>query len=273
MVERVRASIDYDMPELSEYRNKWHGQTALICGGGPSIADDIKTIRKLAKKGGKIWAVNKTHDYLCKKALQPWGACLLDPKPRVADYIAKPRKKTLYFIASQCDPAVFAKFPDAILWHAGVSYYKQFWPIPILRAESKKPFSVIPGPTTVGLRSIILLYELGFRKFHLFGMDSSMENNKLHAYPKDKMDGVGEKWVRLTCRDGHQDFYTNAHMAKQAMDFDQLTDDLAERMVKRQIEPVDITVHGRGLLPSMAARMGLHADEEMNARWRRQTYR
>lgn len=274
LVERVRAAIDYDMPELSEYRNKFHGQTALICGGGPSIARDIKTIRKLAKKGGKIWAVNKTHDWLISKALPPWGACLLDPKPRVADYIQKPKKKTLYFLASQCDPEVFKRFEkyNAVLWHAGVASYNQFWPIPLLKAECKKPFSVIPGPTTVGLRSITLLYELGFRKFHLFGMDSSMEHGKLHAYPKDKMEGVGEKWVRLQQWRGHQDFYTNAHMAKQLLDFDSLTDDLAERMKARQIEPVDITVHGAGLLPSFAAKMGLHADPEMNSKWRKPTY-
>jgi hypothetical protein len=264
-VERARK--DWGITTVAEYP-KQSGRL-LICGGGPSIQQDLKTLRKLAKRGGKIWAVNKTYDWLITKGITPTYCCLLDPKPRVADYVTKPSRKTTFFIASQCDPKVFENLEDhkRVLWHPGVDYFNQEWPAPILKAEWTRPWVVIPGPTTVGLRAVPLGYFLGFRKFHLFGLDSSMEGANLHAYEKERM-SVSEGDIEVKTPNRREVFKTNAHMAKQYLDFDQMIEKIGGFIKARQWEPIDITVHGSGLLPSAAAKMGLHFDKEMNDKWK-----
>lgn len=56
-------------------------------------------------------------------------------------------------------------------------------------------------------------------------------------------------------------------MAKQCMDFEELLEKIGDFMKRKIFNPVDITVHGSGLLPSLAAGYGLHADTTMNLKW------
>lgn len=94
VMARVHAAMARAAPSLAVLKDTQPNGTLIICGGGPSIGDvsQLKKIRALAKRGGKIWAVNKTHDYLLSKGITPWAGCLLDPMPWVAGYITKPQK-------------------------------------------------------------------------------------------------------------------------------------------------------------------------------------
>ncbi|MBL8630167.1 MAG: DUF115 domain-containing protein, partial [Rhodospirillaceae bacterium] len=241
VMARVHAAMARSTPSLVALKDTQPNGMLIICGGGPSIGDinQLKKIRRLVQKGGKIWAVNKTHDFLLSKGLKPWAACLLDPMPWVADYIMKPQKNTVYAVASQCDAAVFEalKHTNLYVWHAGIDVDGSGYPVAMLENDYKgRDWLVIPGPTTVGLRSILVGYALGFRHFHLFGMDSSMrltggQASALHAYVKPKPADAPEGWVTLRTKNGEQSFFTNAHMARQAMDFEEMTEQIAT-MVK-----------------------------------------
>ena len=60
---------------------------------------------------------------------------------------------------------------------------------------------------------------------------------------------------------------TNSHMARQCLDFEQLLDKIVSFVKVKAFDPVNITVHGKGLLPSLAAGYGIHADKELNLKW------
>ncbi len=268
MIERTRSIMARQLPDISQLENSQKGRL-LICGGGPSLNDTLKTIKRLGKKG-KILACNKTHDWLLHKGITPDYGCLLDPKQWVAEYIQKPQKNTTYLVAGQCHPLVFDALRKAnvVLWHAGVDYYTVEWPTEILKNEfANRDWKVVPGPTTVGLRAVLVGYLLGFREFHLFGFDSSLTNNKAHAYAKPKPPDAKEGQIVLQSKVGKETFMTNSHMAKQCMDFEDLLEKIGDFMKRKIFQPIDITVHGSGLLPSLAAGYGLHADDAMNLKW------
>jgi len=277
--ERVRTSMKWNMSSLAELVNKYHRKALIVCGGGPSIRNELDTIRELQARGGYVLCCNKTEEYFrtLDKPIIPWATILLDPMPWVADYVPHPRPAGIYFIASSCHPRVSRKIKLAggkvYLWHAGADFYGKNMPQPILQKDyADKAWAIIVGPTTVGLRSVPLGYQLGFRPFHLFGMDSSMAiNNKgeynLHAYAKPRPEDSEEGNVTLTTRAGSWTFYTNSHMSRQALDFEDLVEQIGQHVMKRNWEPVDIRVYGDGLLPAYAASIGLHGNPLMNQKY------
>jgi Protein of unknown function DUF115 len=266
-VARVHAAMAAKHASLARHIGVGRGRALIICGGGPSIGDiaKLKAIRALAKKGGKIWAVNKTHDFLLSKGITPWAACLLDPMAWVANYISKPQRGVLYALASQCHADVFAALKGYAphVWHAGIDAPDGTgYPTELLQRDyAGQDWLVIPGPTTVGLRSILVGYALGFRAFHLFGLDSSMRGAQLHAYAKAKPTDAPEGWVSLRTKAGTQKFFTNSHMARQALDFEETTERIAEMVRTKAMAPIRITVHGEGLLPELAKCYGWHASQ------------
>ncbi len=281
--ERVRTSMKWNLPSVAELVNKYHRKALIVCGGGPSIKNDIETIRELQKQGGYVLCCNKTEEYFrtLPEPIIPWATILLDPMEWVADYVPHPRPAGIYFVASSCHPRVSRRIRLAggkvYLWHAGANFYGLNMPHPILEKDfAGKPWAIIVGPTTVGLRSVPFGYQLGFRPFHLFGMDSSMAANEdgtysLHAYAKPRPADSTEGDVTLNTKAGKWTFQTNSHMSRQALDFEDLVTQIGAHVVNRNWEPVDIKVYGEGLLPAYAASIGLHANPIMNQKFSAQS--
>lgn len=245
-----------------------------IIGGGPSINDHLKTIRKLKRRGVAIVSVNKTHDWLLSKGIVPWGHILLDPMEWVAGYVQRPRKDVRYFVASQCHDAVFdaLKGYPVFLWHADQdfpegpepsTYLKEHYPV----ATKTQTWVATPGSTTVSLRAMPLGHTMGADKFHLIGLDSSRTpNGALHAY--DKPEPPDAETGTMGLKHAGRKFYfdTNGHMARQMIDFDDMIKELPKHYASGRLRPqFELTVYGSGLLPFMAATYGLHADPKCNA--------
>ncbi len=250
-----------------------------IIGGGPSINACLPEIRRLKRNGANIVSVNKSHDWLLENGVTPWGHILLDPMEWVADYVKRPRNDVRYFVASQCHDKAFESldgFP-VFLWHAGQDFPvdplnpdgpKVAEPSEVLREKwPKTPWQVVPGPTTVGLRSIFLGATMGATKFRLFGLDSSRTpNGPLHGYAKPEAPDAQPGKLKLKHENKKFTFDTNSHMARQQFDFDKMIGELPEHVRKGHLpRSIDLTVHGSGLLPTFAAMHGLHADPECNA--------
>ncbi len=247
---------------------------ALVCGFGPSIGDMpiIKTIRAMQKRGGSIVATNMAHDFLVRKAIIPDYGVLMDPMPWIADYVKRPQKSTKYLLASQCDPKVFDNLKgfDRYLWHADFDVPERgiMEPGNTLNTKQSAPFLAVPGQTTVGLRSFWLMYSIGYRDFHFFGLDSSKRGADHHVIAKpSNVKKLRDVTIVLRTKAGDIEFETNEHMAKQAADFDEMVKMVAEFYAEKKMELVSFTFHGDGLLPTTAALSGWHADPEMNARY------
>lgn len=268
--DRVAYAMSLDLPSFVYCKND-HNEWAVI-GGGPSINDCVPTIRRLQRRGIPIVTVNKSHDWALERGIVPWGHVLLDPKEWVADYVKSPRRDVRYFLASQCHREVFKKFANtpAFLWHAGQDFpeFNATEPDAWLKQNCKhKTWASLPGKTTVGLRTPILGHHMGIgtNLFHMFGLDSSRKDGKLHAYDKpEAKDGVsGTKRVPYKGKVYH--FGTHEHMHRQFDDFKDMIEELPGAYAKGTIRrSFGMRFYGTGLLPFYAAMLKLHANPEYN---------
>lgn len=271
---RTREAMARNMRSIMDLRNACEGETAIICGGGPSLVDNLGTLRKLSKRRGhKIICTNKTHDFLVRRNFRPWAVVLLDPMPHVAEYVKLHTPETRVLIAGQCHEDTFAalRSADCYLWHAGDNQDSEMVPVSLLKREyPDRAWKVIGGGNTGGLRSIYVAQSVGFRRVHLFGFDSSMRAGKLYAYDKPHPADASEGPATLRMNGHEEVFFTNEHMARQVENFQDMLKQVTLWNQYGVWEGLDdIIVHGDGMLPCMAAGYGLHADPAMNAKWAR----
>lgn len=143
----------------------------VLLGGGPSLLDNLATIKQLKAEGCKIVTLNGAYKWALDNDLGPVTEIIVDARPFNARFVEPVREDCMYLIASQCDPSVFAKLPKprVFIWHSCSELFKD-----ILNAQYPVWYGV-PGGTTVMLRALPLLRMLGFKRFHMFGFDSCLQ--------------------------------------------------------------------------------------------------
>jgi len=225
-LSNMRSALKRDLPRVG-YRKR-HNHTLSVAAGGPSLEDTVGDLT------GYIAAVNGSQGWLKDRDILPDACGICDPHERMADIIDADRR-VRYYVSSTCHPAVFDKLKDCRveLWHSsGAEGATE-----ICQEADPDGWFMIGGGCTMGLRWINLGYVLGFRRFHLHGMDSSFRDSGTHAYP-DRRDGDSKATLLV---DGYM---TRANFLGQIADFRMLLDRYAEP----DIEPVAIEMFGDGLL-------------------------
>lgn len=211
-----------------------HDRIAVLVGGGPSLKAQWLELAWWQLQGADLFALNGTARFLNGHKIKPQFQAMIDPRPHNTLLIGEARS---YLIASQCDPAVFDALEgkDVGLFHLVGS------------AMGMVDGTLIGGSITAGLATMCLAYTLGYRKIHLYGYDSSYAEGEHHAYQQDQTEQEQRTLdVTVFDRDGlPRQFTTNFAMAKQA----ELFPGVAEMLVNVDAE---ISVHGSGLLPTMA---------------------
>ena len=171
-----------------------HKMLMAIAGGGPSLADTYQELT------GAVVAINGSLGWLLSNGVKPHLCGICDPGEHIADMIvADPQVR--YYVASTCNPAVFDKLQgcDVRLWHITPnSTADPAGATAILHEAYPAHWHAIGGGCTMGLRWIDLGYFLGFRRFHIHGMDSSFRGGSTHAYPdradtKDRITYAGRE--------------------------------------------------------------------------------
>ena len=157
-----------------------------LVAGGPSLEDTFDELTDLMlTKGVKPVCMNGTHDYLLDRGIRPSAMVVCDARSLNVKYVTRPQEKTKYFLASQCNPAVYDALDgyDVYQFHLlqGIGERK-------LVGKERGLVPWIVGGCTVGLRTIHLMRVLGFCKMHIFGMDSCRLNGKHHAYKQTQND-------------------------------------------------------------------------------------
>jgi len=216
---------------------------AMIVGGSPSLKQNIEKIRELREQGVKLVCMNGAYKYCIDQGIKPSALVIVDPlehNARFADPIIDDCK---YFIASQCHPKVFENLPRdrTYLWHTGVEKIKE------ILEERKERYVQVPGGSTVLLRTIPLFRILGFKRFHIFGCDSCLEDGAHHAY--DQKENDGQIVIPITV--GNKVFHCNPWMLSQAQEFID--------MVKMLGDHVELEIYD-GLLRHILETGALHAD-------------
>lgn len=208
-----------------------HDGTGIIVAGGPSLRRELESLKLHKSMGAKIFALNNTPAYLAQVGIRADAQILMDGQPEVVNYVTK-QMPTQRFYCSTCDPAVLdAAGGELILWNALIEGILNAVP------EAKDPF--IGGGLTVGTRAIGLLYMLGYRKIHIYGLDSSYDGMDGHAYPQ------GDYMTLLDVTAMGKTYRTSPQLLKQADEFQELLPEILR-------SGVCLYVHGEGLIPDIA---------------------
>lgn len=154
-----------------------HDGKCVIACYGPSLTDYLPKLRhEMQARGARLISVSGAHDFLLKNNLVPDYHVECDPRPHKTDNIKLPDKRINYLIASVCHPSLFERLKDCEvrLWHVseGESNMR------LIDERGEKVETMISGGGSVGLRSITLMYLLGYRDFSIFGMDCSFKDER-----------------------------------------------------------------------------------------------
>jgi hypothetical protein len=94
----------------------------------------------------------------------------------------------------------------------------------------------VPGGSTVFLRAIPLFRMLGFKKFHVFGCDSCIVQDKHHVYEQKENDNS----IVVNVTVGNRVFRCNTWMVAQAQEFIET--------IKFLGDEIELEIYGDGLL-------------------------
>lgn len=233
MVAQFQGNLRRYLPRFEE--EKAHDREMLLVGGGPSLAETIGDLRARWRGGGVVYALNGTHDHLIAHGIIPKYHVILDSRMENVEFVRHPRDDVTYLINAFCHPAVF----DALAGKRVVMWLSDADEIRPLVSRYDKP--LVGGGATVAMKSLFLGFLSGFRRFHLYGMDSCYRGDRNHAYPQPMNDGEPVREIMAAGRK----FICAPWMAKQAQEF---------QWEARMLFSLgcEITVHGDGLISWIA---------------------
>jgi hypothetical protein len=234
-IDRIRKRIQPAPP---------HDRLAVLACYGPSLVDTIEDLRLEAQGAdADVISVSGAHDFLLGRGIAPLFHVECDPRAHKADNIDHYNEGTHYLLASCVHPVLFDKLgPDAdiALWHvASMSHCAT-----LIDELGESPGTLITGGGSVGLRSISLLYAMGYRRFSIYGMDCSFrdEGQMQHAGKH-----AGKRQNVSTYQCGDRVFSTSNTLKSYATDFIE--------MIQR-VNDLDVKLNGDGLLRAMVAGLG-----------------
>ena len=214
-----------------------HDGVAVLCGGGPSLADHIGEIKSLQDAGAVVFAMNGASMFLREHGVMSDAQVIADAKPETATLVDPGARQ--HYVGSQVHPStIMACRGNVLLWHLGIAEDMD----DLFPPERRKAggYALIGGGAAVGNSALCLAYVLGFRRLEVFGYDSSHRGEASHAYdqPMNRfIPTVDVEWAGKV--------YTSSVAMKAQAEKFQITGQSLER------EGCTITVHGDGLLPAM----------------------
>lgn len=241
-----------------------HDGIAIMCGGGPSIADHIDEIRDWQVRGATVFAMNGAARYLHERGVTVDYQVIADAKPETAVLVYP--HVTQYLIASQVHPETLKGALDwdgpVTLWHLAISEdMDRLFPE---ERRKRGGYVLVGGGAAVGNSALALAYTRGFRRFECYGYDSSNRGESTHAYeqPMNQFIPVADvPWAGKV-------YTTSVAMKAQAEKF-QIT---AQAL---KSEGCTVNVHGDGLLPAMwnTQARDLTEHDKYRLLWCTETYR
>jgi hypothetical protein len=160
-----------------------HGRRAILVCYGPSLRDSIPSLKQHIEEfpESDVVSVSGAHDFLIENGIVPKYHIECDPRPHKSDNIAASHPDVQYLVGSVCHPSYFDKLEGAnvALWHVSSTDHT-----PKLIDMGESVNTCISGGGSVGLRSIPLLYVMGYRDFSIYAMDCSF------AVPSSVIEGV-----------------------------------------------------------------------------------
>lgn len=232
-VDNIRATFERGYLRFNELMNTAPGGVVSIVGSGPSLARTYKDIV------GDVIACNSAHDFLIERGIIPKFALYWDANPIIAKFASKPHVGVTYLVASRCHPDLFKALAGhrVIVFHALTGE-----PVEQFLVANNRMEPMIGGGAAGVTRGTHIAGAMGYTDMHLFGVDSSYEEDATHVGGSI----IDQQKIRLkVCGKA---FITAPWMALQVMDFKAIGPHLQSMGVK-------VTIHGTGMLPYAASFM------------------
>ncbi len=218
-----------------------HPGTAVVVGAGPSVEGSLGAIRDLAGRADHVvFPINCMHRWLREHGVRPGIQVMFEADADPATVLGEPDSRTTYYICSSCPPAYHEYLAGhrCVLWHHWENH--QEYQDAVAR--------LYPGEYMVGggyptlFRILNIALALGFRRFELFGVDSSFEDDEqqnLAGYPTHPSGANNaDVWV------GDRRFRTSGALALQA-------ELMSSWLRENEGTELEVCIHGDGLLPHM----------------------
>jgi hypothetical protein len=181
-------------------REKLNGRRAVILCYGPSLIDTIVDAIQLSDEPGTdIFTVSGAHKFAIDRGLVPAAHIDCDPRRHKVTQIGEAHPDVHYWLASCVHPSYLehvAGGRQTRLWHAynGEDSHRHLFTV-------EPTAHMVVGGGSVGLRSMSLLYALGYRAFEIHGMDCSFRGEQQWA---GEHHGKRKPVVNVTMPDGRK---------------------------------------------------------------------
>jgi uncharacterized Rossmann fold enzyme len=215
LLSHIETNIRRQLPQVQRFRDQ--DRPCIIACGGPSLKDEIETVRKMRDDGAALIACNGTANYLVSQGIIPSAVVIMDARPFNVDFVREPISGCRYLLASQAHPDIFdmCEGRDTWIFHPDINIDGKQIEREVLDGYYCGRHFTIEGGSTVGLRSFMLARYLGFADLHVFGFDGCYREKEHHAYPQSFNDR--EKTQEITiCK---RKFIMSGWMIKQYEDF------------------------------------------------------
>ena len=205
-----------------------HMEELVLASAGPSLVDFLDDIKAKQRAGMKVVCVKHSLPVLLQNGIMPWACVILDPRDikdksthgvqRESLFDEVP-KQVKFMIASITHPSVtktlLAKGADMYLWHAYSQNSKEYpWP---------QGTRLITGGTCAALRSISLFHAMGWRTFHLYGMDFSYEGLSEETIATARDEDGRLKYYKVTTKGSqNKKFISTGELMAGAQDLERL---------------------------------------------------
>lgn len=246
-LSNIRHNLAQGVPTLEAEGEK--DGSCVIVGGSPSINRMVDRIRGFDRPGNRILAMNDAVLWLARHGIQAHGCVVREIASEGGAGLLKTPPACRYYIASNAHPGWLdgLRGQDCVLWHSP----SLIGDVELIH-ELDPDGLMITGGVSAALRSIGIGRAMGYRNFHLFGVDSSlgegMHGSATHAYEDrpNETNGCREIWVN------GRNFQATDYWIQQSLG---LIEQVAD--YERLGFDVNVSVHGDGLLPWLARQHGI----------------
>jgi len=145
---------------------------AIVCYG-PSLKETWTELKNFKK----IMTCSGAHRFLLDRGIVPTWHVDLDPREHKVKMLGQPHKDVEYLMASACHPSMWDALDgyNVKLWHIFSGQNNKELPLHYPRGDW-----IATGGNNVGQRCLVMARLLGYKNFHVFGMDCSFSSNEAH---------------------------------------------------------------------------------------------
>lgn len=218
-----------------------HDRRAVIVCFGPSLSLTWPAVAAAKNTGADVVTTSGAHRFMVDRGVVPYAHVDCDPRPN-GEHLEPLNDHVRYWLSSCVKP----EFVDRVIGHNLSLWHLHNGSASEILMDEMEPGSwMLMGGGNVGLRTMCLLYTMGYRHIDIHGMDSSFSDDAQYAGAHH-----GKRHNEMRVRCGDRWFATSPILVDYARQFP---------TTLAMLSGANVRLHGDGLLQHMQRMAGAHA--------------